>query len=229
MEILHRDDLPQTGFAGVREYRLVLDKRVAGATDTSATDKIPWNGIGSFVYLADAHFIANGETKMHSHSEIDVISLMVAGRIAHQGSLAAGGEIATNQVQVQRAGGAGFSHNEINPDDVQNRMIQMWVLPEKSGEPAGYKLYDLTSGKLTHIYGGKLEQNDTFASHTHVEIGLLNPQQEIKKSGDYLAYVTLGNGSVNGVTVADGDLLRGVDLHFTAVDQVQMIIVQDHP
>lgn len=30
-EILHRDDLQQGGFAGLREHRLVMDQRVFGA------------------------------------------------------------------------------------------------------------------------------------------------------------------------------------------------------
>ena len=38
----------------------------------------------------------------------------------------------TNQVQVQRAGGEGFVHNEVNPDDKENRIIQMWVTPENT-------------------------------------------------------------------------------------------------
>ena len=37
----------------------------------------------------------------------------------------------SHHVQVQRAGGEGFSHNEINPDDIENRMIQLWVVPEQ--------------------------------------------------------------------------------------------------
>jgi len=53
MEILHRDDLHLGGFAGLREHRLVMDKRLAGDNAEPGT----WSGLGNFVYLADARFI----------------------------------------------------------------------------------------------------------------------------------------------------------------------------
>jgi len=144
MKILHRDDLPRGGFAGLREHRLVTDQRLFGDHKSSDT----WDGLGNFVYLADARFLPKGETRLHTHKEIDVISVMVEGRIQHEGSLEHGQEMDSHHVQAQRAGGEGFSHNEINPDDSENRMIQLWVLPEKSGQAAGYKLYSPVDGLL---------------------------------------------------------------------------------
>ena len=61
---------------------LVIDPKVFGDTVSGA-----WPGIGNFVYLADARFIPNGETHLHPHKEIDVISVIIEGRIAHEGSL----------------------------------------------------------------------------------------------------------------------------------------------
>ena len=78
---------------------------------------------------------------------------MVDGRLSHEGSLEHGNSLRSNNVQVQRAGGEGFSHNEINPDDNWNRMIQLWVLPEQPSQPADYKVYQPVSGELTRIYG----------------------------------------------------------------------------
>jgi len=118
MEILHRDELKRGGFAGLREYRLVTDTRLFGEHSSNQS----WNGIGNFVYLADARFLPKGETRLHSHKEIDVISVMVEGCIKHEGSLEHGQEMQSHHVQAQRAGGEGFSHNEINPDDTENRM-----------------------------------------------------------------------------------------------------------
>lgn len=66
----------------------------------------------------------------YSHKEIDVISIIVEGGINHEGSLKHGQSLGTDQAQAQRAGGEGFSHNEINPDNKKNRLIQLWVLPE---------------------------------------------------------------------------------------------------
>ena len=220
IQVLHRDSLPLGGFAGLKEHRLVVDKRVGGDSDT-------WDGIGNFVYLADARFLPKGETHMHSHREIDVISVIVEGRIDHEGSLEHGQSLNTDQVQVQRAGGDGFSHNEINPDDKKNRMIQIWVLPEVDGEPANYKLYNLKRGELTHIYGGSKGQDKTLDSHTIIEVANLVTDQKISKDGEFLAYITRGEGLLNGEIVKDGDLVRGNHLNFNAVNDGQIIIITE--
>ena len=89
MEKIRRDALTEGGFAGLRETRLVIDPRAF--TDPNSPGV--WSGLGNFVYLADARFEPHGETRMHSHKEIDVISVMVEGRIAHQGSLEHGRQI----------------------------------------------------------------------------------------------------------------------------------------
>ncbi len=221
IEILSRDDLPLGGFAGLKEHQLIIDHKVGGGNNT-------WNGIGNFVYLADAKFLPYGETRLHPHREIDVISLMVEGNIAHEGSLEHGGSIKRDQVQVQRAGGEGFKHNEINPDGVENRMIQLWVLPETAGEPAAYKLYDLKQGQLSRIYGGSKEQPDYMASHTVIEVGLFNKNEGFETAGEVLIYITRGVGNLSdGTNISDGDLVRGHNLSFKAItDDVQIIVIR---
>ena len=96
LEILRRDDLQLGGFAGLKEHHLVMDPKVFG----SFADSGSWSGIGNFVYLADVKFIPKGETHLHPHKEIDVISVVVDGRIFHEGTLEEGNVINTNQVQV---------------------------------------------------------------------------------------------------------------------------------
>lgn len=219
MTILHKENLQLGGFAGLKEHRLVVDKRVGGRDDT-------WDGIGNFVYLADAYFDPFGDTKMHSHSEIDIISIVLEGDIHHEGSLENGTSLVTGQVQVQRAGAQGFQHNEINPNSSTNRMIQIWVLPENHGEKADYKLYEVAQDKLTKIYGGTKNQSTTFDSHTVLEVGRFSKDINIHKEGDFLVYMTEGNAILNDTNVKDGDLVRGTDLHFKATsNNAQLIII----
>ena len=220
LQILHRDDLKLGGFAGIREHRLVVDPQVFGINDSGA-----WPGIGNFVYLADAKFIPNGETHLHNHKEIDVISVIIEGRIAHEGTLQEGNIIESNQVQVQRAGGEGFAHNEINLEDKENRIIQMWVTPERAGQPADYKSYTLNQG-VTRVYGGDSNQDETFSSSTIVDVGLIDVNKTISFDGEFLAYVTVGNGILNGEKVSNGDLIRGNDATFQAESDSQIIIVR---
>lgn len=221
IEILHRDNLTEGGFAGLKEHRLVKEPRLFGDEENNDGS---WRGIANFVYLADARFMPHGETHMHNHREIDVISVMVDGRIQHEGSLENGKYLVNNDVQVQRAGGEGFSHNEINPDDNWNRIIQLWVLPETAGQSTDYKVYQPVIGKLTRIYGG----NDTksyFSAKTIIDIGLLNKGENILINNTFIAYVTRGNGIANEQNVEDGDLIRGETLNFSATSDVQLIVI----
>ena len=225
MDILHRDALTEGGFAGLKEYRLIKDPIAFGP---DANNDGSWPGLGNFVYLSDARFMPHGETRMHNHLEIDVISVMVEGNIAHQGSMGHGQNLHANAVQIQRAGGEGFSHNEVNPDDEWNRMIQLWVLPEKKGQAASYKVYQPIKGQLTRIYGGTDSTENSFPANTHIEIALLDAGQAIEIPKAFIAYLTQGSGIANNQKIQDGDLLRGSNLKFEATDNSQLIIIHHH-
>jgi len=223
MEILNRDSLKMTGFEGVREHRLVFDKRVRG----EGTQGDAWDGIGQFVYLADARFVPGGETRMHNHKEIDVISLMLEGRLRHEGSLEHGQALEAFDVQVQRAGGEGFSHNEINPDDTENRMIQIWMLPEQQGGPAGYRHYQLSSGRVTRIYGGGADQDTVFAAKTCIDIARLDFGQSLDIDKPAMVYVCQGRGFINEDEAVEGNLLRFDQLTYDAAEDSLLILIHE--
>lgn len=219
--ILHRNDLPLGGFAGLREHRVVVDPRVFGPQPTGGA----WPGIGNLVYLADARFVPHGETRLHPHRDIDVISVLVEGRIAHEGSLGDGQPLSAPDVQVQRAGREGFTHNEINPDAVENRMIQLWVLPEAPDAPASYHVYRPTPGGQTRVYGGPTSQTDTLPATTALDVAQPRAGDTVSVEGPYLAYVTKGGGVLaDGRSVVDGDLLRGDNLRFEASHDTQLVL-----
>ncbi|WP_394175205.1 pirin family protein [Thalassotalea litorea] len=222
MKTLNYSDLPLGGFAGLKEKRMVTDERIFGPHKHPKA----FNGLGNFVYLADANFLPHGETGMHPHREIDVISVMVEGRISHAGSLEHGQSIETGYSQVQRAGGEGFAHNEINPDSSENQMIQLWVLPDNPGEPAGYQVFEPETGKLQHIYGGSVSQTERFYSKTSIAVANLQADQSISHPGEAMAYLSKGYGTLNGESVERRTLFR-VDnaIEFTASEDAQLIVI----
>ena len=230
MQVLSRKSLPLGGFAGLTEHRLVTDRRIFGSRKAPNT----FDGIGSFVYLADAQFNPHGETHMHPHKEIDVISIMITGRVSHEGSLKHGQSLNAGEVQVQRAGGEGFSHNEINPDSTKNRMLQLWVLPEVAGQSAGYKHYALAAKGVSRIYGGKesggqKNQTETFASKTTIDIVRLASGESISFSEEVLAYVSKGTADFsdenNRFSAEDGDLIRSFKTDILATSDVEIVVV----
>lgn len=225
MKILTRKSLPLGGFAGLTEHRLVTDRRVFGARKAANT----FDGIGNFVYLADARFNPHGETHMHPHKEIDVISVMMDGRVSHQGSLEHGQSLLAGEVQVQRAGGEGFSHNEVNPDSSKNRMLQLWVLPDESGQPAGYRHYVPSKNGVTRIYGGAKSQHETFDSKTFIDIARYSKGENIHFDEETLVYVTKGSAEFSDATsnfqAEEGDLIRSVSTTITATADVEVIVI----
>jgi len=226
MSIIRRNSLRRGGFAGLRETRLVMSPRIFRGHRESGTSP----GIGRFVYLADARFMPLGETRMHPHKEIDVISVMVEGRIRHEGSLHHGQELHADSVQVQRAGGEGFTHNEINPDNFKNRMIQLWVLPETPGEAAAYQVFESKPGERKRIYGGPPEQDITIPARTIIEIAHVNAGGKQAQAGTSLVYMitgegTIGKNSTDSQTIKEGDLVATTDFNFTASGDSRLIMV----
>lgn len=225
MQVLRRDTLPLGGFAGLTEHRLVTDSRVFAGRKSPET----WEGIGNFVYLADARYQPFGETGMHPHKEVDVISVMVEGRVAHEGSLEHGRDLLTGDVQVQRAAGEGFSHNEINPDDFRSRLLQIWVLPEEAGRPAGYKYYSPAAGEATRIYGGGKDQDETFDSQTHIDIIHLDSGDVADLPANALVYAYAGSAELTDASgtlaIEDGDLIRGSNLRAQTAEGVSLVVV----
>jgi redox-sensitive bicupin YhaK (pirin superfamily) len=225
MNILSKKSLPLGGFAGLTEHRLVTDRRVFGSRKAPNT----FDGIGNFVYLADAQFNPHGQTHMHSHKEIDVISIMMNGRVNHEGSLEHGQSLNTGEAQVQRAGGEGFSHNEVNPDSTKNRMLQLWVLPDESGQRAGYKHYTLKANGVTRIYGGNKNQGQTFSSQTVIDVVRLFSGESITFDEEVLAYVSQGEADFEDenstFSAQDGDLIRTYKTNITTQSNVEIVVV----
>jgi redox-sensitive bicupin YhaK (pirin superfamily) len=225
VNILNKKSLPLGGFAGLTEHRLVTDRRVFGSKKAPNT----FDGIGNFVYLADAQFNPHGQTHLHPHKEIDVISIMMNGRVSHEGSLEHGQSLNAGEAQVQRAGGEGFSHNEVNPDSTKNRMLQLWVLPDESGQRAGYKHYTLKPNGVTRIYGGNKNQSKTFDSQTVIDVVRLSSGESIAFDEEVLAYVSQGKAEFSDenstFNAEDGDLIRTYKTKITTNSDVEIVVV----
>ena len=223
MKIIKRNNLRRGGFAGLRETRLVMSPNLFRGHREAGTS----TGLGRFCYLADASFLPHGETRMHTHEEIDVISIMVDGRIKHEGSMGNGQELLVDDIQVQRAGNEGFSHNEINPDDAKNRMIQLWMIPENREEPSEYKMFHAQPGKRTRVYGGTSDQNETIPARTVIDVAHVDAGDNVSQPGRTLAYITSGVGSNDGETLREGDLVDTRDFCFKAKTDSKLILAYE--
>ena len=154
------------------------------------------------------------------------MSLMVEGRIAHEGSLEHGQELRPFDVQVQRAGGEGFMHNEVNPDPRENRMIQFWALPETPGEPAGYRLYRVEPGERRRVYGGNDDQAETFAARTVIEVARPEAQQSCSVDAACFVYLVSGAGHAGEQALREGHMVLAEAFDYVATEDSLLILVR---
>jgi redox-sensitive bicupin YhaK (pirin superfamily) len=148
MDILFEHALSINGFANLKERRYVMDEKHFGNHHDAEANA----GMGNITYLADAFIRPHGQTHKHSHRNVDIITVLMRGRLEHQGTLGNGVVMNAGDIQVQRAGAVGFEHNEINPDNDFNRLIQIWALPQTPSNDARYDSYHCAEGEQKRVY-----------------------------------------------------------------------------
>jgi len=172
----------------------------------------------------------------HPHDNMEIISYVLEGALAHKDSLGTGSVIRPGDVQRMTAG-TGIAHSEFNASQTDPvHFLQIWVLPETQGLTPDYEQKSFPAeerqGKLRLVAardgrGGavtvhqdldlliaSLAKGDT-VSHT------LRPRRKA------WVQVTRGNVSVNGTEVAAGDgaaLIDEAKVTLAANDNAEVLL-----
>jgi redox-sensitive bicupin YhaK (pirin superfamily) len=74
----------------------------------------------------------------HPHRDMEIISYVLSGSLAHKDSMGNAATIQTGEVQRITAG-TGIAHSEFNPSDTDPvHFLQIWILPDATGLTPSY-------------------------------------------------------------------------------------------
>jgi quercetin 2,3-dioxygenase len=154
---------------------------------------------------------------MHGHRDMEIVTYVLEGAIAHKDSLGNAGEIIPGEVQRMSAG-RGIMHSEFNPRATERtHLLQIWIMPDRTGGTASYeqKTYtpDEKRGRLRLVASPDGAQGSvTIQQSALIYAGLFDDEERASYALDAgrLAYVHVARGSVhvNGVALKAGDAAK---------------------
>jgi redox-sensitive bicupin YhaK (pirin superfamily) len=75
----------------------------------------------------------------HSHENMEIITYVLSGELAHRDSLGTVSVLKANEFQLMHAG-TGITHSEFNPSKSEPvHFLQIWLLPNKEDVEPGYE------------------------------------------------------------------------------------------
>jgi len=74
----------------------------------------------------------------HGHKDMEIISYVVAGELAHKDSTGVSEVLRPHEVQRMTAG-TGVRHSEHSSETEKTHLLQIWILPEKNNLPPDYE------------------------------------------------------------------------------------------
>jgi hypothetical protein len=151
---------------------------------------------------------------MHGHRDMEIITIVLEGALAHRDSLGHGETLRPGEVQYMSAG-TGIRHSEFNPSETEPvHLYQIWLLPDRAGHAPGY-------GQQRFDEAGRADRWQVVASPDGREGGLAIHQDatvQLADLGDGRSLdhplapgrhawlqVMRGSVSVNGQALAEGD------------------------
>ena len=153
----------------------------------------------------------------HPHRDMEIITYVLDGGVAHKDSMGNGSVIRPGDVQRMTAG-TGVTHSEFNAEQARTtRLLQIWILPGERDLPPSYEQKAFPEaekrGRLRLVADS---QGTNGAVTVHQDVRLYTGQFDGPESAELplvqgrRAYVHVARGivEVNGERLSDGDGLK---------------------
>jgi redox-sensitive bicupin YhaK (pirin superfamily) len=174
----------------------------------------------------------------HPHRDMEIVTYVLSGRLAHKDSMGNEGIVGPGGVQFMSAG-TGVRHSEYNADPVEPlHFVQMWVIPGKTGEAPTYGQMDFTPEERTktwlRVVSGnpavdapiRITQNATLAI-SRIDDATVVYEFEPHRYG--FLFVADGKIEANGEVLSKGDAVRLYDVPRLGVKGRGDVVLWDIP
>lgn len=153
----------------------------------------------------------------HGHRDMEIVSYVLSGELAHKDSIGNGSVIRPGDVQRMSAG-TGIRHSEFNPSNAAPvHFLQIWIQPDVRGIPPSYEEKRFGEaekrGRLRLIASPDgAEDSVTLHQDVRLHAGLFDGPESasLKLAPGRRGYVHLARGALtaNGVRLQAGDALK---------------------
>ncbi len=172
-----------------------------------------WMGYRSLRVINDDLILPGMGFGTHPHRDMEIISYVLSGALAHKDSMGNGSVIKAGEFQYMAAG-SGVQHSEFNPSKTEpTRLLQIWIQPDAKGVKPRYAERKYTSaptGEL-HLVTSKTGRDNSIAIHQDADLwhAKLEAGQQVSHNlapGRHAwLHVAEGEVTVNGKTLNGGD------------------------
>ncbi|WP_323123072.1 pirin family protein [Burkholderia alba] len=159
---------------------------------------------------------------MHPHRDMEIVTYVLEGALAHRDSMGNGSIIRPGDVQRMSAG-TGIMHSEYNASREEPlHLLQIWLLPTERGGKPGYEERRFTDddkrGRLRLVASpdgrdGSVSMRTDASIHAGLFDGAERADFRVPAGRRVYVHVARGEVSVNGEALAAGDGVRiaGID------------------
>lgn len=158
----------------------------------------------------------------HPHNNMEIISIVLSGSLAHKDSMGHGSAINKDEVQVMSAG-TGILHSEFNNSDSEKvNFLQLWIIPkERNIKPRYDQKYfspDDRLNKFQTIVSGNNNGTLMINQDAYLSLSKLEDQKSISyklnKTGNGI-YIFMLSGDItfgnNNLKSRDAAAVAGID------------------